>query len=261
MAKSAEKLSLVRIKLVISLLLLASGCNNQSQMATGENHQAPAIKSLAQSFPAADYQSTLKNLAAERLQLAEQYQQAANQIARKEILEKAREKFVASIDKEIFPFWDGTDWDFYGTTEQPGKGKIACGYFVTTVLRDAGVRVNRVSLAQQASENIIKSLTSEPHIRRFRNASIKNFVAEIRQTGGGLYVVGLDFHVGFILHDNAEVYFIHSSYVEPSEVIREKAVESTVLANSKYRVVGNISGDDQLLIKWLKQQSIPTLRR
>ena len=132
---------------------------------------------------------------------------------------------------------------------------------MTTVLRDAGVRLNRVSLAQQASENIIKSLTTEPNIQRFRNATLENFVKEVRKTGVGLYLVGLDFHVGFILHDGAEIYFIHASYVEPSEVIREKADGSAVLASSKYRVIGKISGDDQFIVKWLNQSSIPTLRR
>lgn len=251
----------MRIKLIILFLLLAIGCVSQSQILTSRNAEPLTLTNTTQISPTADYQSKLKVIAAERLKIANQYQLAASQATKQEIIEKAQEKFVASIDKDIFPFWYGTDWDFYGTTEKPGAGKIACGYFVTTVLRDAGVRVNRVSLAQQASENIIKSLTTEPNIKRFRNATIDNFVKEVRQTGAGLYVVGLDFHVGFILNDGAEVYFIHSSYVEPSEVLREKAVESTVLANSKYRVIGRISRDDQFIVKWLNQTPITTLGR
>ena len=220
----------------------------------------PAKVSAPQTFANGDYQAKLKTIAHEKSQLAAEYR-AANQAAKKAIDQKAQAKFIALIETEIVPFWYGTDWDFYGTTEKPGEGKIACGYFVTTVLRDAGVRVNRVSLAQQASENIIKSLTSEAHIQRFRNQSVEKFVEKIKQSGAGLYVVGLDFHVGFILQDNDETYFIHSSYVEPAEVVREKAVESTVLASSKYRVVGKISGDSQFIVKWLDDSPIPTLKR
>ena len=132
---------------------------------------------------------------------------------------------------------------------------------MTTVLRDTGVKVQRVSLAQQASENIIKNLTTAPFIKRFHNAKIENFVVDIKNQGEGLYVVGLDVHVGFILHDGDEVWFIHSSYGEPSEVVKEKALESVILSSSKYRVLGKISADNQFVLKWLNQTSIPTIRR
>jgi hypothetical protein len=56
------------------------------------------------------------------------------------------------IDKKLLPYWLGTTWNFNGTTQVPGEGSIACGYFVTTLLRDAGVKLERVKLAQMASE-------------------------------------------------------------------------------------------------------------
>lgn len=68
-------------------------------------------------------------------------------------------------------------------------------------------------------------------------------------------------HVGFLYHDGAEVYFIHSSYVEPSETIREKTASSPVPGASKYRVVGKISGDAALILKWLNQTIVPTVKR
>lgn len=205
-----------------------------------------------------NYALKLTSLAVERRKLAEEHRKAAGN--KQEVLEKARRVFVSSIEQNIFPFWYGTDWDFNGTTETPREGKIACGYFVTTVLRDAGLRLSRVSLAQQASENIIKSLTTAPFIKRFHNTPIEKFVGEVKKSGAGLYIVGLDIHVGFILNNGEEIYFIHSSYVEPSEVIREKAIESPILNSSRYRVIGKISADDQLITKWLNQTAIPTLR-
>jgi hypothetical protein len=204
------------------------------------------------------YASKLKSLANERQKLAEEYRKAAGN--KQEVLEKARRVFVSSIDQNIFPFWYGTDWDFNGVTETPREGKIACGYFVTTVLRDAGLRLSRVSLAQQASENIIKSLTTASFIKRFHDAPIEKFVDDVKKSGVGLYIVGLDIHVGFILNNGEGIYFIHSSYIEPSEVIREEAVKSPILCSSKYRVIGKISADDQLITKWLNQTAIPTLR-
>ena len=245
----------INCAILISLLIFAIGCRVQSQTPPVKNTGTPENR------PAESYDSKLKTVAAERLNLAGEYRRAANETERKEVLQRVRKVFAASIDEDIFPAWYGTDWDFYGTTETPGMGKIACGYLVSTVLRDAGVKVNRVTLAQQASENIIKSLTSETFIKRYRNVSLEKFTEEIKKLGAGLYVVGLDFHVGFLYHDGAEVYFIHSSYVEPSETIREKAASSPVLEATKYRVVGKISDDDALILKWLNQTSVPTIKR
>ena len=74
-----------------------------------------------------------------------------------------------TVRDELIPPWVGTEWAFYGTTQTPGEGEIACGYFVSTVLRDAGVKVERVKLAQQASEYIVKTFAEAEHVRRFRN--------------------------------------------------------------------------------------------
>ncbi len=68
--------------------------------------------------------------------------------------------FSHFIVDSIIPYWYGTKWNFYGTTEEPNKGTIACGYFVTTVLRDAGLHINRIKLAQAASEEMIRQFAS-----------------------------------------------------------------------------------------------------
>ena len=247
----------LNLTLIAFLLIFAVSCKSQTPPTSVKNPSANPSKNLT----AVSYESKLKAVADERLKIADEYKKATDQTTRKEILQRARQIFVASINNDIFPDWYGTDWDFYGTTEKPGEGKIACGYFVSTVLRDAGLKVSRVSMAQQASENIIKSLTTEPFINRYRNLSLEKFVAEIEKLGAGLYVVGLDFHVGFLYHDGAKLHFIHSSYVEPSETIKETAAASPVLGATKYRVVGKISDDDALILKWLHQTAVPTVKR
>ncbi len=162
------------------------------------------------------------------------------------------EKVVERIEKEVFPHWYDTKYDFNGTTETPGKGKIACGYFVTTVLRDMGVPIKRIKMAQATSERMIKSMTDEENIRRFRKTPIKKFVRTIEDMGEGLYVVGLDTHSGFAFYDGIEVRFIHSTARKGiRKVINEKAVTSSSLIRSKYRVIGKISGDEDFVRRWL----------
>ncbi|MEP6820633.1 MAG: hypothetical protein ABJA18_13945 [bacterium] len=186
------------------------------------------------------------------------YYQATSEPEKARIMAQAREAVISSIYTEIFPSWYGTTWDFNGTTEVPRQGKIACGYFVSTVLRDAGWRVQRSRLAQQASENIVLSLTGEPYIKRFRRVAIGDFVTAVKEWGPGIYVVGLDIHTGFIVNNGDEVYFVHSSYVEPFAVVKEKALDSSILQTSQYRVLGKITDDGKLIEKWLLQKEIVT---
>jgi hypothetical protein len=70
------------------------------------------------------------------------------------------------------------------------------------------------------------------------------------QQGYGIYIVGLDNHVGYLYHDGNTLYFIHSTFVGKSCVIKEIANQSPVLAASLFRVTGKISDDDGFLEKW-----------
>ncbi|WMJ72126.1 hypothetical protein RCC89_02925 [Cytophagaceae bacterium ABcell3] len=42
--------------------------------------------------------------------------------------------FSDYLVNKLIPYWYGTKWDFEGHTDVPGKGEIACGYFVSTTL-------------------------------------------------------------------------------------------------------------------------------
>jgi hypothetical protein len=204
------------------------------------------------------YKEAIAKIDAERAALALEHQRANTQAKKNEVIGRARKVITQSIVNDLFPFWYGTDWDFNGVTETPNQGRIACGYFVSTLLRDAGWKVERARLAQQASENIVLSLTAEPHVKRFRRVAIGDFAKAVKEWGEGLYVVGLDIHTGFIVNSGGEVYFVHSSYVDPYKVVKERAVESRILSSSNYRVIGKLSADDRLVTKWLFKSAIPT---
>lgn len=164
----------------------------------------------------------------------------------------AKEKiFTAAVTETIAPAWYGTAWNFYGTSETPQQGSIACGYFVTTVLRDAGLPVARVKLAQCASEQMIASLIQSKYISRFSNITMENFIRSVQNQGYGLYVIGLDNHTGFIYNDGREIYFIHSSYIGSKVVQKEQAASNPILKQSKYKVLGKISGDEKVLERWI----------
>ena len=158
------------------------------------------------------------------------------------------ELFAINIDTKIIPHWIGTPWDFNGTTQIPNQGFIACGYFVTTVLRDAGILINRVKMAQCASETMIRSLTTK--IKNYSSLSFDAFIQDIKAKGIGLSIIGLDNHTGFLYFDGVELYFIHSSYVGEGKVAKEIASQNDILKYSKYKVVGFISHDEKFISNW-----------
>lgn len=230
--------------------------------------QGPAISSGSSStIPTPtthNYKDAVAKLEAERLRLASRFQHAST-TEQTAVIAEARRILTHAIYDDLFSAWYGTPWDFNGTSETPQQGKIACGYFVSTILRDAGWKVERVRLAQQASENIILSLTTDSFVKRFRRVAIADFVSAVKQWGPGIYIVGLDIHVGFIVNTEGEilspsdeVYFVHSSYVDPYTVIKEKAIESRILASSNYRVLGKVFADDLFITNWLLGKPIST---
>lgn len=133
----------------------------------------------------------------------------------------------------------GTKWDYSGVTRIPRQGAIACGYFVTTTLEQAGVKLERVRLAQVASEQMILALTKPASVKRYRNVTLDAFLTSVRQQGEGYYIVGLDNHTGFLkVSGKGEIKFIHSG---PGRgVVKEQPEDAPELVSSRYRVTGKI---------------------
>jgi hypothetical protein len=192
-----------------------------------------------------DYNNTKANIKALKKELLLQYRQ------QKISLQKVEEAFIAVMADSIFPHWYGTAWDFNGTTQIPGKGAIACGYFVTTTLEHGGVKLDRVRLGQSASQKIINTLITKNSKKVFSDAPAGKFLGYIKAQGRGLYIVGLDCHVGFLYNDGNDIFFIHSKWANPRAVFKEGAVASGILKASRYKYVGKLSSDELFLQRWI----------
>ena len=204
------------------------------------------------------YAGSLSQLEALRLDLGRRYRKAAagnDSEVQAELIGEARRAILKTLVEDVFPAWYGTPWDFNGISQTPGEGQIACGYFVTTTLRDAGFDLPRVKLAQQASQTIITSLTGRESISISAGKPIKEIEAQVRESGAGLYIVGLDSHVGFIVNDGRSLAFVHSSYYSPPRaVVAETTDSNNPLAQSNYRVVGKVL-DDFMVRKWIRGEA------
>ena len=170
---------------------------------------------------------------------------------KKNIIEQAKDYVFNSLTSEIFPKWYGTKWEFYGKTKKPKKGSIACGYFVATTLRDSGFNLSISDLAKQPSLYIIKNLISSTPMRNYSNKGVQYTKKKVEESGKGIYIIGLDNHVGFIVNNSKEIRFVHSSYYDPPLSVVSQPIDSfNPIVNSRHIVIGKIL-DDEMIRKWI----------
>lgn len=155
------------------------------------------------------------------------------------------------ISEEIYDYWKGTPWDFNGTTRQPQNGEIACGYFITNTLTDLGFKIERVKLAQAVSSKMINELCID--IKRFSTVDqLEEYLNT--QPNNSVFIIGLDFHTGYILKDSTGNFFLHSSYINRQGVIKEKIRKSVDLNSSKSFMIGNLNYNKSLMQKWISKK-------
>ncbi len=207
-------------------------------MSCNDISNAKNNKKLAENVvPKLSYKEFKEKVAVEKLQYAND-------------MDSLQLYFFDLINASIPDYWLGTPWDFNGTTQTPKEGNIACGYFVTNVLDDLGFEIARVKLAQAPSSKMIKTLTKEESIKRFSSSKeLKKYLK--KQLKHDIFIVGLDFHTGFIIKEDGTVYFLHSNYINSEGVVKEKFDESEALHSNTY-MIGSLSQHTRLLKKWIK---------
>jgi hypothetical protein len=204
------------------------------------------------------YRRLIRELAAKRAELARRYAEARTAVEISSVIDESSQVLETTLPA-MMRCWLGTPWDHNGTCEQPGGGEIACGYFVSTILRDAGFRVERFRLAQQASENIIRTFLPRQQAPVRIGMAYREFLDEVKARGPGIRLVGLDTHAAFLVVPPAgEVRFIHSSGASPKCVVDEDRDQAASLRDSNYRVTGNLTRNPEVIHGWLTGASWPT---
>lgn len=198
-------------------------------------------------------------------------QQKSEILKEKRVIQKAYASGKISIDSvgkqfeemlvsELVPYWYGLDWDFEGHTNSPDSGTIACGYFVSTTLKHMGLNLNRYRLAQQAALNEVRSLAISSKLVRKYVYHKDLTTTLLKDFDDGLYIVGLDCHVGYLLKKEKKLYFIHSSYLDPVKVVIEEADHSEAWHSTELYYFAPISGNQKLMKRWLSGGKITILK-
>ncbi|MCP4810391.1 MAG: hypothetical protein GY913_22730 [Proteobacteria bacterium] len=176
---------------------------------------------------------------------------AARHAAGEQVVPEARATIEQALREDIWPAWYGTTWGFYGTSQAPGEGEIACGYFVSTTLRDVGLDVARVELAQQASARIVDTFAGEPVTTWGEDVD-----EVLDRLEPGIHVVGLDYHVAFLDKTESTTRMCHSSVLEPGAVVCETALTAEAMA-SNVHVTGPLL-EDAVVVAWLERTELAT---
>lgn len=204
---------------------------------------------LETEIPSCSYMETLSNLKKGKLQLQVDYN--AGRIK----LDSVEYFFIHNLVYEIFPYWYGTPWTYEGHTNTPNDGEVACGYFVSTTLKHFGMKVNRYKMAQQAALTGLKMIAPSNCIIKYSNDSFGAAANKIHaQVKPGIYMVGFDYHVGFLYIDTAGLHFIHSNYLDPVAVVHEDAHNSPAFNNTSNVYLTKIT-NSYFLKKWIREDT------
>jgi len=245
--------SLTTLATLYVLFLFSTTSDNQENLVTSVLKEWFSKQPNSPQPSPARYTELKQEIERKRLSLAQRYLAQTEQTQQDLILQEAQALLHQTLPK-LMRCWLGTPWDYNGTATTPGEGTIACGYFVSTVLRDAGFRLERVKLSQQASQSIIATFLPRSEMDIQVGMNYSDYVQRVKDFPAGIHIVGLDNHVAFIVtaEDQLESFrFIHSSGANPKKVVDQDEHSASALQNSRYRVIGNLTNHKEVLRKWL----------
>lgn len=224
--------------------------------ACGDVSGAPSVVASPPkaSVPASSeaYGASVERLRVQREQFAKELARAPEPDA---VLSRARTALLDAVTTELLPAWSGTPWAMQGTATVPGEDSIACGYFVSTVLRDAGLSLHRVRFGQAAALRIQNATTpAGVKVHQFFSIPPAKLAERIEGLGDGMYIIGLNVHVGFVVVRDGEARLVHSSYTGDRVVTDEPLASAVAISNSQPQgyFVSELFTTDASVRKWLE---------
>ncbi|MDB5203793.1 MAG: hypothetical protein JWQ27_3202 [Ferruginibacter sp.] len=234
----------MRYLAIVLLSLSIVGCQQSKSKQISTQQNSP------KRIPESTYAEMKDSIAAGRQRLSAKYNESGSDPIR--LHADLVDFWVTNISNTLFLKWENTPWDFNGTTAIPKQGTIACGYFVTTVLRDMDLKINRTKLAVCPSSVMMKTLTPRQSLMNLSYGNLSEFDDTLKSLGKGVYIIGLDFHTGFLINDGKDNWFIHSNYIRRQGVTKEPVSNSIALRSSKTKWVISLTRDRDFMQKWLK---------
>jgi len=264
--------------LCIFLVLLFVSCNNSSQEKIAQTDTIAMQDSVLTSefqpdtilidstkaveigiklWSEGDY-NTLKNIIKNKRQEFLNAYQKADDSVKVNIIHEAANYLFDNLLNKIIPFWYNTPWCLSGYSNIPGEGTVGCSYFISNTLVACGYNLNRFRLAQTDPIAGSRSLTfTDSVVKYIRDDQMENIAKKILDNHPeGLYIIGLDMHVGYLLIYKSNLYFIHSAYYYPNVVCMEHFEKSPGILGSNNFYITPITANKKLIEKWILNEFI-----
>ncbi len=231
-----------------------------------EETEIDTIQADLRLHPQTTYAASRAAVAQAQKEFRRQYTQAKTPAQQQAILDTVGKYLTEAIVNQLIPHWYGTSWSFEGYTEIPQKGNIACGYLVSTVLAHAGFNLNRYKMAQQDPWCEVQTLHQQKSPIVFPTQHRKEFADSVETyLPDGLYMLGMNSHVGMLLKRRGSSYLIHSSYLlidrGKAEVTIEKVAATRVIFYGSECLIGAITTNPKLLRQWVLGEPIAIVYR
>jgi hypothetical protein len=214
----------------------------------------------------ARFSAVLGRVGSRRAEIGARYRAARGERARAAVRDRARAFVIETLVSDIFPAWMGMPSGAgpSSTASRPHQEGmfISCSYFLTAALQNAGLVLESRARFAQAPASWIQRALLPPGGQIHRYGGLPPEELERRlvaEHGDGLYVVGLDIHVGFLVIRDGRVTFVHSSYTPPGTVVEEPLRSSLAIAYSRSKGywVSPLFRDDRLVELWLRAAPVP----
>jgi hypothetical protein len=216
-----------------------------------------AIQSGLKLWPEGNYNEWKKKISEKRNEFYNQYQNSED-TSKAKILDEASKYLFDNLLNNIIPFWYQTMWNISGYSNLPNQGTVGCSYFVSNTLVASGFNLNRFRLAQTDPIATSHSLTFSDSVIHYLNSGlISNLTKTIlKNHQEGLYIIGLDIHIGYLLIYKSKLYFIHSAYYYPNMVCMEYFEKSPGINWSNNYYITPITSNKKLIEKWITKEFI-----
>ena len=217
----------------------------------------------------ASWDESVDAIAAERTRLAAAWRAATTPGERALVRDRASVYLAGAMIDRLLPPWLGMPWGMgkNSTATRPHQsGKtVSCSYFVGAVLQGAGFQLrDRFRLGQAAALDIQRSLVGGAgRVHRFLSIPPADLRKKLAPLDDGLYIIGLDVHVGLVVIRGDDVRFVHASYTGEQVVSDEPLAEAVAIARSQQRgyfvsplVTTTGAADDWLVERWLEGDTV-----
>ena len=164
---------------------------------------------------------------------------------RKAFYRKVERTFLEIFQEALLPLWLGTPWHLYGTAERPHQKPVACGYFVINTLVSMGFvfpersyhwrnrrdRMKVYEFAKAGASDMAKHFSHKSYLYFRTPQKLKK---HLQRHGPGLYLLGLSFHVAWLIYDGKQAWLWHSDGRKRARwVKREPLFQSKSVKKSK----------------------------